>query len=241
MIFLYILGVLAFLIFLLLMTNVKVHVKSDGDLTLRVGAGLIMLGILPKKQKKIKLRHFSHKKYLRKMEALQKKREEKQKKKEEKQKTKEKADDKVKTKEEKKDSVMSIIELVIEILGNLEKYTSRINAKLDRLYLSVGGKDPSDVAVKFGVLSASVGLLLELLDSKTKLKVKNPDNLSVVCDYFSDDIKFFIDVTVKIRILDVVKTGIEILVLWLKHSINKKTNILSNERQVSQNGREQAE
>ena len=35
MLFLYILGVFALLIFLLLMTNVKVHVKSDGDLSLR--------------------------------------------------------------------------------------------------------------------------------------------------------------------------------------------------------------
>ncbi len=234
MIFLYILGVLALLIFLLLMTSVKVHVKSDGDLTLRVGAGLIMLKLMPKKQKKIKLRDFSHKKYLKKMEELKKKKQAKQDK-------KEKPEKKVKTKEEKKDSVTSIIDLVCEILGNLEKYTSRINAKLDRLYLSVGGKDPSEVAVKFGVLSASVGLLLELFDSKTKLKVKNPDNILVACDYFSDEIKFFIDVTVKIRIFDAVKTGIEILVLWLKHNINKKTKILSKERQVSQNGREQAE
>ena len=230
MIFLYILGVFVLLIFLLLMTNVKIHIKSDGEFALRAGVGPFMIKIKPKKQKKIKLRDFSHKKYLKKMEALKLK----------KQKKKKKPDKKVKTKEEKKDSVTAIIDLVINILGNLEKYTSRINAKLDSLRLTVGGKDPAEVAVRFGVLSSAVGLLLELLDSKTQLKVKDPENISVSCDYLSPDIKFSVDVAVKIRILDVVKTGIDILVLWLKRGTNK-INLLNKERQESQNGREQTE
>ena len=138
------------------------------------------------------------------------------------QKKKDKPQKREKTKEEKKDSVSSVIDLVGDIIGNLEKYTSRINANLDSLYLSVGGKEPSEIAVKFGALSSAVGLLLELLDTKTKLKVKSPEKISVVCDYLSSDIKFSIDVTVKIRILDVVKTGIEILVLMLKRGVIKK-------------------
>ena len=118
--------------------------------------------------------------------------------------------------------IREIVETAGHELILLEKYTSRINANLDSLYLSVGGKEPSEIAVKFGALSSAVGLLLELLDSKTKLKVKSPEKISVVCDYLSSDIKFSIDVTVKIRILDVVKTGIEILVLMLKRGVIKK-------------------
>ena len=168
MIVLYILGVLALLIFLLLMLNIKVHVKSDGELALRAGAGPVMIKLIPKKEKKIKLKDFSHKKYLRKMEALRLDKEKKAAKKRKKQ----EKPKKVKTKEEKRDVVTSIIELVIDILGRLDKYTSRINAKLDKLILSVGGKDPLDASVKFGVLSTSVSLLLELLNSKTKPSTK---------------------------------------------------------------------
>lgn len=233
MIILYILAALTVLTLLLLMTNVKIHVRSDGDMTLRAGAGPIMIKLIPKKKKRIRLRDFSHKKYLKRMEELRTKKEKK--------KSKSKEPKKKLTPDEKRDTVTSVIELVLEILGRLEKYTSKLNSSLDQLYVSVGGKDPSEVAVKFGVISSAVGLLLELLDLKTRLKVKNPDNISVVCDYLSPDIKFVLDVTVKIRILDALKTGIEILMLKIKHDISRKSKFTNTERQESQYGREQAE
>ena len=67
-----ILGVIALLIFLLLMTNMKIRVASDGDITLKAGAGPVMLKLMPKKQKKVKLRRFTHRKYLALVEAEKK-------------------------------------------------------------------------------------------------------------------------------------------------------------------------
>lgn len=233
MILLYILGIFAALIFLLLMTKAKVHIKSDGDVVFKVGAGPVMVKVFPKKEKKLRLRDFTHKKFLKKMSALEQKKGKKKK--------KSKSEKKKQSFDEKRDSITSTVDLVLEILGRVEKYTSKLSAKLDRLYLSVGGKDPADVAVKFGVLSSATGLLLELLDTKTTLKVKDPRNISVVCDYFSSDIKFALDVTLKIRILDALKSGVEILMLKLKHDSDNKLNFTNTERQESQNGREQAE
>jgi len=229
MVLLYILVIIAALIFLLLMTKAKVRIKSDGDIDLRVGAGPVMVKIYPKKEKKLRLRDFTHKKFLKKMAALEAKKAKK--------KTKPAKEKKKQSFEEKRDTVTSTVELVLEILSRVEKYTSKLNAKLDRLYLSVGGKDPADVAVKYGTLSSAAGLLLELLDTKTTLKVKDPSNISVVCDYFSSDIKFALDVTLKIRILDALKTGVEILMLKLKHDSDRKINFTNTERQESQNGR----
>lgn len=233
MILLYILIIIAALIILLLMTKAKVRIKSDGDIDLRVGAGPVMVKIYPKNEKKLRLRDFTHKKFLKKMADLEAQKAKK--------KTKPVKEKKKQSFEEKRNTVTSTVELVLEILSRVEKYTSKLSAKLDRLYLSVGGKDPADVAVKFGVLSSATGLLLELLDTKTTLKVKDPRNISVVCDYFSSDIKFALDVTLKIRILDALKTGVEILMLKLKHDSDNKLNFTNTERQESQNGREQAE
>ena len=67
MILLYILGIFAALIFLLLMTKAKVRIKSDGDIDLRVGAGPVMVKIYPKNEKKLRLRDFTHKKFLKKV------------------------------------------------------------------------------------------------------------------------------------------------------------------------------
>ena len=47
MIVLYIFGIIVAFLVLLLMTNVKVHVKSDGDFNVKVGAGPVMLKVFP--------------------------------------------------------------------------------------------------------------------------------------------------------------------------------------------------
>ena len=49
---LYVLIILILAVVLLLMTKVKVNVISDGELSLKVGAGPIMFTVVPKKQKR---------------------------------------------------------------------------------------------------------------------------------------------------------------------------------------------
>ena len=59
-----IIGVIVLLLFLLLMTSVKVRIISDGEITLKVGAGPVMIKLLPKKNKRKKIKKFTQKRYL---------------------------------------------------------------------------------------------------------------------------------------------------------------------------------
>jgi len=223
MIALTIVGVILLLIFLLLMTSVKIRVISDGDITLKVGAGLFMIKLLPKKQKKIKLRRFTHKKYLAMIEAertaKQAKDAEKQAKKDAKKSSSES--------ESKKGSISNTVSLVVKILNRLDVYTGRIRTKITSLDVTVGGDDAASAAVTYGIVSQSVTYLIELLDCKTRLKLPTPEKLSVKCDYTEKSISFSLDLIVKLRILDALRTGIDILLIKLKHdseNLNNRSN-----------------
>ena len=203
---------------LLLFLNPKVQIMYADGIVVKAGVGPLMIKIISsdKKKKKIKLRDFSQKKYLKKIAEL---------------KAKKSAPKKEKTGHEKKakGSANDMVELVLEIVSRLEKYFGRIGTRISRLRVSVGGKDTSDAAVKYGVACQAVAYLIEILNMKTKLKIGKKDDVSVSCDYFSRDIKIDADITVNIRVIDALKTGIELLVLKLKHDekinarIQKKT------------------
>ena len=219
-----VIGVIVLLVFLLLMTSAKVRVISDGDITLKVGAGPLMLKILPKKEKKLKLRKFSHKKYLALIEAekaakISREAEKQAKKEEKKSKPNEKRE---------KGSIVNTISLVVKILERLDVYTGRLRTVVTRLDVTVGGADAASAAVTYGIVSQSVSYLIELLDCKTKLKLKDTDSLAVKCDYTGEGIGFIFDLTVKLRILDALRTGVDVLLIKLKHDSENANNKNSN-------------
>ena len=161
-----ILVVIALLIFLLLMTNLKIRVASDGDITLKAGAGPVMLKLLPKRQKKVKLRRFTHKKYLALVEAEKKALQDKN--------TEQEAEKSEKKEKDKKESIANTVSLITQILERLGVYAGRLRTNIKSLDITVGGDDAASAAVTYGVISQSVTYLLELLDCKTKLKIPDP-------------------------------------------------------------------
>lgn len=215
-----ILGVIALLIFLLLMTNLKIRVISDGDITLKAGAGPVMLKLMPKKQKKVKLRGFTHKKYLALVEAEKKGLQDK--------KAGQEADKSEKKEKGKKESIANTVSLVAQILERLEVYAGRLLTKIKSLDVTVGGDDAASAAVTYGVVSQSVTYLLELLDCKTKLKIPDPDRLSVKCDYTAKEISINVDISVKLRVIDALRTAVDIMLLKMKSDSNNKINRQNN-------------
>lgn len=197
-----VLGVILCLIFLLLMTCVKVNVISREDITIRVGAGPFLIKVFPKKEKKIRLKDFSKEKYLKLLEEEKKAPDTPEEKKE---------------KKKEKGSIPRTISLVRRILERLDVYTGRIYTKVSHLDVAVGGDDAASAAIAYGAVSQSVSYLIELLDQKTRLRIPNPEKLSVRVDYLADGTKFSLDLTIKIRIIDALRTAVEILMIKMKH------------------------
>ena len=217
-----ILVVIALLIFLLLMTNLKIRVASDGDITLKAGAGPVMLKLLPKRQKKVKLRRFTHKKYLALVEAEKKALQDKN--------TEQEAEKSEKKEKDKKESIVNTVSLITQILERLGVYAGRLRTNIKSLDITVGGDDAASAAVTYGVISQSVTYLLELLDCKTKLKIPDPDRLSIKCDYTAKEISINVDISVKLRGIDALRTAVDIMLLKIK---NDSKNKISRQNNIS--------
>lgn len=217
-----ILVVIALLIFLLLMTNLKIRVASDGDITLKAGAGPVMLKLLPKRQKKVKLRRFTHKKYLALVEAEKKALQDKN--------TEQEAEKSEKKEKDKKESIANTVSLITQILERLGVYAGRLRTNIKSLDITVGGDDAASAAVTYGVISQSVTYLLELLDCKTKLKIPDPDRLSIKCDYTAKEISINVDISVKLRVIDALRTAVDIMLLKMK---NDSKNKISRQNNIS--------
>ena len=217
-----ILGVIALLIFLLLMTNLKIRVASDGDITLKAGAGPVMLKLMPKKQKKVKLRRFTHRKYLALVEAEKKGLQDK--------KAGQEADKSKQKEKGKKESVANTVSLITQILERLGVYAGRLRTKIKSLDVTVGGDDAASAAVTYGVISQSVSYLIEILDCNTKLNIPDPDRLSVKCDYTAKEISINVDISVKLRVIDALRTAVDIMLLKMK---NDSKNKISRQNNIS--------
>ena len=230
---LYILLSLILAVVLLLMTKVKVNLLSDGDLSLKIGVGPFMFNLVPGKTKKIRLKDFTHKKYLKKLRELRLKNEEKaaaaEAKKQKKQAEKEAGENKI----------SGLTDFILDLLSKYEKYTGRLHTEVRRLDVTVGGKDASVAAISYGVYSQAVAYILALLESKTKMKPVKRGKVNVVCDWFSDKTDLSADVMVKIKIWDAIVSAVELLMLKLRHS-NKNVNN-NSESEDRKNGREQTE
>lgn len=230
---LYILLSLILAVVLLLMTKVKVNLLSDGELSLKVGVGPFMFNLVPGKTKKIRLKDFTHEKYLKKLRELRLKNEEKaaaaEAKKQRKQAEKEAGENKL----------SGLTDFILDLLSKYEKYTGRLHTEVRHLDVTVGGKDASVAAISYGVYSQAVAYILALLEAKTKMKPVKRGKVNVVCDWFSDKTDLSADVMVKIKIWDAIVSAVEILMLKLRHSnINVNNNSESEDRK---NGREQTE
>ncbi|MBQ6262068.1 MAG: hypothetical protein IJK58_00960 [Clostridia bacterium] len=209
-------GCVLFLILLLLFSVAKAEIRSDGTLSLKAGIGVIMIRILPKKEKKPpKISSFSQKKYLRKMKRQEEKAKKKEAKKARGKTEKEKAEKKEKPKKsfsEKFDEVKKLLSVIVETAG---KYSKKLRIAINGFRISVGAEEASDVALRYGAISQSVSYLLEFLDVNTDLTVKE-GAVDVTADFISGKFDLFADVSVGIRVINVLRIGLSVLVKKIK-------------------------
>ena len=199
-----IIAAIAGLVALLLLSTIKVHLISDGDLKVKAGIGFISFTVYPAKEKK-KKKKLSQKEYL----ILMKKESE------------EPAGPKEEKKKEK-GALGETVGFIREIFGRLGEFSRRLHTEIRRLHVSVGGKDAAAAAVTYGAVIQGVTYLIELLDCNTKLKIPDPEKTSVVCDFTSEGIKYGIDIMLKTRVFSALKTAVQILIMKIKRDENKE-------------------
>ena len=197
-----------------MMLRAEVIISYADELGLTVKVLCIPIRILPKKEKKVRLRDYSVKKRAKKdaadKEAAQKK-------------ARKKADKKRKKEEEKarkKELKASgkappetpITETVSKILGVVKVAVSRfgrhLRVRIARLHVSVATGDAASTAILYGVISQSVCYIAALLDSTSTLRYPARSDVDVHADFLSETTRADVEIGFSIRVWQVFDIGI---------------------------------
>lgn len=233
MVLLWIVIALAVLIIILLSLNIKLYLKFGATTQVRAGIGFIVLPLVPSKKKKIKLSDYSYKNFqasrekekkqqLKKALKAKKKAEKKNKSTE----VKEKAENVVKDDKGTAESkLLSISEILEFVTNEFPRLASRIKIKINRFIVKVGGNDSAKIALDYGKLEAVVSLIMELLDNKTSLSPIKKNTVLVYADFLSEKTSLEADISIKISVFSIVRTGISAIIMLIRSMIKKQSTI----------------
>lgn len=173
-----ILAVLAFIV-LLLFIPISVHIKYDGDFSVKLKvAGIKAYGVEPKEDiKEPKPDNESDKKA---------------------KKQTEKVFDKLKKKHGFTGAVKEIFTLIKAVLERLKDNLKHIGVRKLCLDIRVSTGDAATTAIEYGAICAAVYPVLTLLDGLANVKMKS---INVSSDFNSDDSFFGFSVVVRVRIV----------------------------------------
>lgn len=222
------------LLFVLLFTvhaHLIIDIKDDMALTVQVLG--IPIRILPKKQKKYKLRHYTLKK-IRKREAKEAKKQAKaaaRKAEKAAEKAQKKAADQKLTKAQKKaiqrrkraarPSILDLIPLVGQTAQLFfSHFFGKLHIQMARLHVRVGGADAATVAISYGVITNAMGGLVKLLQRFCDVDSLENADITVEPCFTSDKLEFDGHITFRMSLGNVVwaaiKAGWHFLVGYLK-------------------------
>lgn len=214
---------------LILSLRLKLYIRLDDTLYVSAGLGPVLLSLLPRryKRKSINLEDFSYEKHQKRLKHEQKIAQKKIEKSNKKKflKTLDDADKTVKSEAEgKKTSKLSldaIIEIICFILDEFPKLTASFITEIRMLEINVAGRDASDCAVKYGIISQSVAYLVEILDSSTRMKPLKQNAIVVKSDFLKEKNSYKIDIRLKVSLFSLLKSGVRSLVWLIKSDIIK--------------------
>lgn len=200
------------LLALLLFAEGSITLKYDGELTVTANALFVKLRLLPKKEKKVRLRDFSLSKYEKMLEKDRAAAEKKQAKKAEKdEKKKQKKAEKAAENKPKKtisETVDGIKDYAVLVGDVLKTFFGHLRIDVCRAVVTVGGKDASSAAVTYGIVSQSVAYLMELLASVTHFKRKYNEKIDVRADFLSDKISADLEVRFRVRVIHILHVAL---------------------------------
>lgn len=209
------------------MIRVEVVISYGEELKITVNILGIPIKIIPKKEKKIRLRNFSvrnREKYETKQRlAAEKKglkKEKKQKKKaadREKKKSEMEADAKS-GKKIKKRTVSENVSMITHVVKTaVSRFGKHLRIRIARLHLTVGSEDAATTAILYGILSQSICYLAALLDSTSTLRHPSRADVDIHADYLSEKITCDIEIGFSLRVWQVLDMGLLSGIELIKH------------------------
>ena len=232
-ILLYILLGILVLIGVILSLRLKIYIRLTDAFELRAGLGPVVLTLAPSKPRKpVDLADFTYEKHqkrlakerakaLKKSEKAEKKRQAKALAKEAEQTAKEEAAAEENGEEVKKFSLESVLAIIEFVLEEFPRLTSRIHTEVRLLDITVAGKDAADCAKKYGIIAQMTSYLLEILDNGTSMKPLKPGTVAVNADFLAAKTVYRLDIRIRLRLFDVVCTGVRALVWYVKSKMKK--------------------
>ena len=226
-----VLGCIVLFFALFLSQRIKVFVKMGDVLTLRAGLGLIVLKLAPKKPRKpVDPDSFSYKKHQKRLKKdrakAAKKAEKKKAKAEKKRQAKLAAKEAKKTEEPKeKKSLEETLDFVFSLLDfagtEIPRLVKTFHIDIRSLRITVGGAEPDQVAKQYGILCASVPLLLDFLDNKTTMKPLREGTTVVEADFLLPKTKIEADFSFQVTLFTFVRTGFRAAFWFIRQKLGQ--------------------
>ncbi len=206
------LAILLFLL-LLLLIPITLRISYDGVIRLSAGALGMYFRILPKKQKKIRLRSFTAKNLRKRREkerlaALKKQRKIEEKERKKKAAAARRSDQKKLPPEPITDepSTLRILLGMTDLI--LNTFFGKLRVQVLRMRITVGGPDASAVGMAYGIVSQSVAYLMELIALKTRFRRVHNEDIVVAADFLLEKTTAEIDLRFRLSMWDLLSTGI---------------------------------
>ena len=205
MIFLYIIGAILALIFLVFLIRVRIIFSYGEKVSLKVGALFFNYDVLKKRPKKDK-------------KAKKKKTEKRIKPKVVAKTDGESPKKKNMLKEFTEDmDIGDFLDLISAFLAGLGKMiNNHLYVRLNKFRILVGGEDPAKSAIQFGAICQSCTYLFEILKNYTKLYPLEKSDVSVHHDFAAAKSEYELTVTVKLRIIHVIGMALSVLFEFIK-------------------------
>ena len=211
-----ILGILIFFTFILLLkATVTIEYSDEVRLFVRV-AGLIKIRILPNKEKKVRLGHYSKRAIRRRERKLAKKEARRLERK--KQHQQKKADKKKLSREERrrqkegKPSLTENIAMIAEILKMFfSRFFKHLKIKVARLHIVIGTGDAAATALTFGAVCQAVVPIQLLLEKYTCINDLSCADISITPDFLADSTSVDVKISFSLRVWHLLDIGLRAL------------------------------
>ena len=113
--------------------------------------------------------------------------------------------------------MIDFIDLLKMLLTRLaENSKGHLKVRLKKLEIVVADAQPDKAAILFGTVNTAVALLLEYLNTNTKLYPLEKSSVFVTCDFDSKSTEAVIELETKIRIIHLVKFAIMFFLDFIK-------------------------
>lgn len=222
MLALYILiGIVVFFIFILLLkATVTVEYRDEVFLTVSV-LGIIRIRLLPSKQKKVRLGHYSKKKIERRKKKQLKKELEKERRKQEKKEAKKLKKEQKKNisarEKARKPTLTENLEMIKNILAMFfTRFFKHFRIKVARLHIELSTGDPASTAILYGAVCQAVCPIAAFLKKFTNINELEGADISVSPNFMAESTSVDIKIAFSLRVWHLVDIGLRALKIFIK-------------------------